>query len=97
MPAVAFGCLLLTEYSTRKIFHDNTYYQVHGWPKLAGMWVAAGVVQALIPRPQVRSFLDQEAGKQGALPSKDTFFFIPLRYWPPIMIFLGVAFYFLRD
>jgi hypothetical protein len=43
--AVAFGSLLASELICRAHFHDDRYYQQqHGWPKLAGFLVAAGVV-----------------------------------------------------
>src|SRR5215469_13358854 len=41
--AVAFGCLLVSELICRAYFHDDKYYQQHGWPKLAAFLVAAGV------------------------------------------------------
>jgi hypothetical protein len=34
IPLIAFGCALLTEFSTRTAFRDVTYYQTHGWPML---------------------------------------------------------------
>ena len=37
---VAFLVLLSTELSVEAIFKDETYYQTHGWPKLAAFFVA---------------------------------------------------------
>jgi len=93
---IAFGCLLLAEYATRSAFHDDRYYQTHGWPKLAAMWLAAGLVFALQSKlggGPPRVLVDKETGKEISLPARDALFFIPVRYWPPILAALGVAFF----
>lgn len=97
---IAFGCLVLTELITRSAFGDGMYYQTHGWPKLAGFWVAAGLVFALrswLDGGQDRVLVDKETGTETKLPAENALFFIAVRFWPLILLGLGVAFFFVRD
>jgi hypothetical protein len=96
---IAFVCLVLSELLTRSIFSDDKYYQTHGWPKLAGLWVAAGLVYLLrswFGVGKERTLIDKETGKETKLTSEGALFFIPARLWPPILLVLGVVFFFVR-
>lgn len=48
---IAVACLLAAEVYTRARFHDDNYYQQHGWPKLAAFALAALVTWWLSPQP----------------------------------------------
>ena len=104
MVAVATaGCLLASDYLTSVYFHNADYYADHGWPKLTAFWVAAGIVQALVPR-----YEEAPAGASELFPSESalreresvsrvqgTLFFIPVKYWPLILLGTGILFYFI--
>jgi hypothetical protein len=97
---IAFGCLILTELATRSMYGDKTYYQSHGWPKLAGFWVAAALVYMLQPwfgGRQERTLVDKETGKEITVSFQSALFLIPVRYWPLILLGLGVVFLFVRE
>jgi hypothetical protein len=97
---IAFGCLVLSELLTRSMFGDERYYQTHGWPKLAGLWVAAGLVYLLrswFGSGKSRTLIDKETGKEITLSSESALLFIPGRLWPPILLALGVVFFFVRE
>jgi hypothetical protein len=96
--AVAFGSLLASELICRAYFHDNTYYQQHGWPKLAAFLVAAGVVWFL-QRKQAEALevANRHVSKEPVLRPRDRLFFVPVSYWPLILCALGVIFYFVRE
>lgn len=94
---ITFGCLLATEVFVEATFADDRYFQDHGWPIAAGFGVAAvltGIAARVIRRAPQRVLLDPQTGKEVILDQRDTFFFIPVRYWPPILIVLGLAFAF---
>jgi hypothetical protein len=93
---ITFGCLLVTELLTRSVLHDNTYYQQHGWPKLAGFLVAAGLVWWLSQHEGDDSTGVQNASRESFFREQNTLFLIPVRYWPRILCILGVVFYFVR-
>ena len=96
---VGFGCLILTEVVTRAAF-DEKYYQAHGWPKLAGFWVAAALVYVLglwVDRQPGRAMIDKATGQEVLLKKRHALFFIPVRYWPYIFLALGVIFLFVKD
>jgi hypothetical protein len=96
--AIAFGSLLASELLTRTYFHDDSYYQQHGWPKLAGFLVAAAITWALcIPRGESLSAINPEPREVSFLRSQDTLFWIPAKFWPLILCAFGVASYFYRE
>jgi len=101
--AATAGCLLASDYLTSVYFHNEDYYADHGWPKLIAFWAAAGIVQAFVPR-----FEETPAGSSEIFPGEPvlkegesasqrqgTLFFVPVKYWPLILIGVGVLFYFI--
>jgi hypothetical protein len=95
---ITFGSLVLTEFFTRAQFHDDNYYQHHGWPKLVAFLVSALFVWLLLPSPEevVRVDLLKNSPKRTLFRPKDSLFFMPVRYWPGALLLLGVVFYFVR-
>jgi hypothetical protein len=45
VPAITFASCLAMELVVRAVYHDNTYYQTHGWPILVALFLAAILVQ----------------------------------------------------
>jgi hypothetical protein len=84
---ISFACLLATEVCTRLCFHDDSYYQRHGWPKLAAFLIAAGLVWSLLPHGEGEGFVFRQ---------NDTLFLVPARFWPVILCTLGLVFYVVR-
>jgi len=94
---ITFGCLLVTELLTRSFYHDNTYYQQHGWPKLAAFLVAAILVWGLSRREGDDSGGSQPVTREPLLREQDTLFLISVGYWPRILFVLAFVFYFVRS
>jgi hypothetical protein len=93
---ITFGCLVATELFTRFTYHDNTYYQRHGWPKLAGFLIAAAIVWSISRRGEDDRTRDAAITREPLLRPRDTLFHIPIKYWPRVLCVLGVIFYFVR-
>jgi len=93
---ITFGCLLGTELLTRSLFHDDSYYQRRGWPKLVAFLVAAGMVWRLSHREANDYAAVQPAGRDPLLREQDTLFHISVKYWPGILCVLAIDFYFVR-
>ena len=94
---IAAVCLLAANYLTGFYFHDTQYYMEHGWPKLAGFWLAAAIVQVLIPtREETIAGPGEAASKRSILRDGDSLFWVPIRYVPLLLFCLGVLFYFVR-
>ena len=94
---IAFGCLVLTELFTRAAFGDTRYYQTHGWPKLLGFWVAAGLVYALrswFGVGQEHTLIDKGTGREIRVSLEGQLLFVPARYWPGILLAAGLLFFF---
>jgi hypothetical protein len=99
---ITFGCALLGEVVTEAAAHDDRYYQNHGWPKLAAFLVAAAIVWPLgrlLNRKQTeRELVDPATGQRVLLQSGGghSLFFVPVQYWAPILVALGVVFLFVK-
>src|SRR3954451_23368859 len=90
---IGFGCLLATEFLVEAAFHDDRYYQAHGWPKSVAFAVAAvivGIVGRWLNRRQGKVLIDPETGREVVVGRRNTFFFIPMEYWAPILLVLGI-------
>jgi hypothetical protein len=97
---IAFLILLAADLLSGVYFHDRQYYERHGWPKLLGFVVAAFIVWILGPRglsQEERAYLTPAAVAaakgRSFLREADSFFFVPVRYWPWILCGLGIAFF----
>jgi len=58
---IAFACLLVSELLVEQAFKNDQYYQTHGWPKLAALALAAGIVWLLgndLNRKQSKRLVD---------------------------------------
>ncbi len=96
---VTFGSLLSTEMATRRIYPEPNYYQNHGWPKLFGFWLAAAIVFTLrfwLGAEREDQIRYQIPGHEIPKPSEASLFFIQAKYWPGLLVCLGLAFYFVR-
>jgi hypothetical protein len=92
------GCLLASDYLSGVYFHDSNYYAQHGWPKLAAFWAAAGIVQIFVPRnEEVLAGAANASTRRSVLREQDGLFFVPIKYWPLILLAAGILFYFVRD
>jgi hypothetical protein len=93
---IAFGCLLFTELATETTFSDADYYQTHGWPKLAALWLAALIVYQMLPWFEVqRTRFGYIPGQPEVVPQSELFF-VPARFWPQVLIALGVVLLFVK-
>lgn len=71
---------------------------VAAYPMLAnciGLWLGAGLlygINRLIDRGnEPRTFVDKATGREITVQAKHDLFFIPLKYWPLLLMALGVA------
>src|SRR4030095_5514563 len=90
---ITFLLLLISEYLTESLFRDETYYQSHGWPKMLAFVLAATVIWPLgtyLKRTQGKVMIEKATGKEVVIKPNHTFFFIPMEYWSPILVALGI-------
>jgi hypothetical protein len=92
---IAGGCLLAAYLLTGAYYHDSGYYMAHGWPKLAGLWAAAAIVYTLLPKSEEVLGGNRDAGaERRVLNENDRFAKIKVKFWPWILLLLGVFYYF---
>jgi hypothetical protein len=91
---LAFAPLLLMQLAGDAMLGDG-YYVAHRWPKFVGLALAAALVwlfsRLLDARPG-RVVIDKETGEQLTLRGGDHLFFVPVRFWPPLLLLAGVGF-----
>jgi hypothetical protein len=90
--------LLLCDFLTAQHFNDPNYYAHNGWPKLTAFWVAAAIIQLMLPRKPEKVLGEVHASpeKPSLLRRQDALFLIPAKYWPPVLFALGIGFYFVN-
>ncbi len=86
------GGLTLTQSLINTFMNDAMYYSVNAWPKLLGAIVAALLTYLLqfFLKDDVRSMIDKETGMEVEIRSSHTLFWIPIRFWPYLMLAFGV-------
>ena len=90
---VVVAILICAEFFVEAFFRDGFYYQDHGWPKLMGLWsaaVAVWLLNAFMIKRRERVARDPDA--EARPPEPDAFLFVDVRYWPYILLVLGVVF-----
>ncbi len=96
--AITAGCLLMADLLTYLHYRDPSYFEQHGWPKLAGFWTAALMVQIFVRSNEGDETLDRAkptASREPSKPHRDVLFGISIAYWPLLLLALGVAYYYL--
>ena len=100
VPIVTLGFLVLVEVATRLMIKEEFYYQAHGWPKLLGLCLAAATIYPLAKyydsRPG-RIVIDKSTGKEVVLKAKNSLLFIPMKYWPYLLLAAGAYFFVQTD
>lgn len=89
---VVVACLLMNGV-TGSVFHDNDYFQKHGWPKLAALWLAGAATWTLgnyLNTRQARVMIDKATGKEVILRPDHSLFFVKMEYWGPGLVLLGI-------
>jgi len=86
---------ILAELLTRSLTESDTYYQAHAAPRLGGAVLGAalafGAVKILEIWEKPRTVIDQATGREIILRRGDSLFFIPVRFWPYIILGIGVV------
>lgn len=92
---ITFAALVGAEFGVERVFADDEYYQEHGWPKLVAFVAAAVPIWLLsnyLGRRPGRVVIDKATGQELTLGNAHDLFFVPLRYWPAILVLAGLAF-----
>jgi hypothetical protein len=93
MPIVAVASYALVEFSTELITHNSYYYQSHFWPMFGGT-VLAGIAtfftaKLLARWNKPRVIIDKQTGDELEVMRRDTFFGIPAKYFPFVVLLIG--------
>jgi hypothetical protein len=96
---ITCGCLLAMDGLCGLSYRDAEYYARHGWPKLAAFVLAALVVWCLnsMGREEKLGIVEYDTARRPFFRKQDSFFFVPVQYWPLLLCVLGGVFYFVRS
>jgi len=96
---VVFLSSLLMQLSTEGITKNKHFYEENGWP-LAGAMAIAGAIVLLLEKSILkdgsRVLVDKETGREVAIDMKHSLFFIPIKYWPYILMVIALAVLFFK-
>lgn len=69
------------------------YYVAHRWPKFVALALGAGLVwllaRVLAGRP-ARVLVDKATGEEVTVSGGDHLLFVPVRFWPPVILLFGI-------
>ena len=94
IPVIVAICAVLSQLLLNAAVRDDQYYQSHSWPPLIALTVSAIFVWLLsqrLSRQPSRRLIDPATGKTVLLQRRDSLFFVPVRYWPPILVVVGMV------
>ncbi len=95
--AVTFALLMLTEFVTEQIYHNDQYFQTEGWPILLAFLLSGlfcRTISKIIEKKEKKTLIDVSTGEIIThRPINHTLIFIPIRYWTYLMPAVGLVFY----
>jgi hypothetical protein len=97
--AITFALVLAAEYLSEAAFADQTYYQTHTWPLAGALLIAALIVWFLgswLHGRDSRVVVDKATSREMTIGRRDALFFIPMRYWAPILVLGALAAFVIR-
>ena len=90
---IVFGASLTMELVTEALFHDDLYYQSRSWPFALALALSGVIVWTLgkyLHARRARIVTDKLTGQDLTLAPRHTLFFIPMRYWGPLLLALSL-------
>ncbi len=94
---LAFVCLIGGRMAAESMWGTPLPVDKRKLSELIGMLVAAAVVYglhlALQKAAAPRTLIDKETGKEVVLVVKHDLFFVPVKYWPYVLMGFGVLFF----
>jgi hypothetical protein len=89
-----FGFSLVANLITNYLTGNGAYWDAHKWPLAISLFFSSAVCWLLgvdLDRREARVLLDPITGEQVVLKQSNTLFFIPMRWWGPILAIGSVA------
>ena len=94
-----FGCSLLAEVISEKLTNNDLFYQENSWVMSIGMLVAAILTfgfSLFLKQGDARIVIDEQTGEKFELRDSHSLFFVPVKWWPSILVVLGVVVLFVK-
>ena len=97
MIVIALAAFVGMEYTVEAINADESFYQNNGWPKIVGAAIGGVVIwflgNYLNRKTNDRELLDPKTGERMVLQTGGghSLFFIPMQFWGPIILVLGIV------
>jgi hypothetical protein len=91
---IVFGASLTMEFATEAFFRDDRFYQTHAWPLALALALSGAIIWTLgkyLHARGARVVIDMSTGKELTMDARHTFFFIPMRYWGPLLLALSIV------
>ena len=90
---------IIGEMLCRSITKNMEYYQQNSWP-MTIVFILTGVIcwylGKYLNRPSDKVYINKQTGKEVRLSKRNSFFFIKMEYWGPILGVIGIVILFAR-
>jgi hypothetical protein len=96
---IAFGMSLATEIVTERMAGDDRFYQTHAWPLSLALVFSGAIVWGVGTYLEARGgrvVIDEASGEKLTIGGEHRFFFVPVRYWGPLLMALSALPFILR-
>jgi len=96
---ITFGVLFATATVAEKLSGNPQFYEENSWVISVGMIVSAlftFVLAQLLNKQKPRVVIDKNTGQEIELRRNHSLFWIPVKWWPIILVALSVAVYFIE-
>ena len=90
---IALACALAAQLLTESAFGE-AYYSENKWPMAVALVVAAALcwgIGSALHRRSARTVIDKESGEEIELRASHSLFFVPMRWWGPILLVVAVV------
>ena len=77
---IVFGSSLAANLITNRVTNGETYWKERGWPFATSLLVSAAIV-----------FVIAVLRSRGAVERRDDLFFVPMKWWGPMLAIIGIA------
>jgi len=91
---IVFITSLSMELLTEGIYGDETFYQSNDWPLAMCFFISAFFTYLLsnyLNSQPERTLIDKETKKEIIIKPNHKLFFIDIKYWPVILIIIGLV------
>lgn len=91
---IVFGFSLMANLISDSISGNEIYWKTHQWPLAVSLLcssLACWFLGNFLRNRKAKVLIDKETGEEVVLKPSHSLFFVPMPYWGPILLVVGIA------